>query len=541
VNRILGERFVLERKIGTGGMSVVYLGRDEVLDRPVAVKILRGGFEASEVDTRFRREGRTAARLSHPNVVQVYDAGEDELEGYRVSYIVMEYIPGGDLQALLDTKGPLDEKELARIGADVAFGLAHAHEKGIIHRDIKPHNILLDSYGCPKLTDFGIARALDATLATSTGSYLGTASYSSPEQLRGEQITPKSDVYSLGCTLYQAAVGEPPFSGGPLEVASQQLTRSPAPPSTRGAALSASFEALIFACIAKNPADRPDTASLQERLLRVSAAASGAMTAADETTRSLAEATQEIRAAGVAAASAAATAAGVARVAGTKGLGAVVRRLRDRASPARASERTQAAPTQVVHQAFQHRGRKTRLTGFAAGVVALLLLALAAALAVPTLFNTDFVQEPEQAAEGPQDAAEPSFGTAAAGTATKESVASETAPPLATAEKAVFDMYIKASYRNFDTAWAYLSQRKQNEEGSKERWAERQKFNDLWYVYFPQMPKATASGDEVRVAFTLEETHSADKRVTTGSWVGINEGGEWKLDRLETANTKTLY
>ncbi len=538
MNRILGERFVLERKIGTGGMSVVYLGRDEVLDRPVAVKILRGGFEASEVDTRFRREGRTAARLSHPNIVQVYDAGEDELDGYKVSYIVMEYIPGGDLQALLDAKGPLGEKELARIGADVASGLAHAHEKGIIHRDIKPQNILVDSYGRPKLTDFGIARALDATVATSTGSYLGTASYSSPEQLRGEQITPKSDVYSLGCTLYQAAVGEPPFSGGPIEVASQQLTKSPASLRTRGAALSASFEALIFACIAKNPADRPDTTSLQERLLRVSAAASGAVTAADETTRSLAEATQEIKAAGVAAASAAATAAGVARVAGTKGLRAVVRRLRDRASPAGASERTLAAPTQVVHQAFQHRGRRARRTGFAAGVVALLLLALAAALSVPALLNTDMVQEPAQVAEGPQDAVEPFFGAA---TATKESVASETASPLTTAEKAVFDMYIKASYRNFDTAWAYLSQRKQNEEGSKERWAERQKFNDLWYVYFPQMPKATASGDEVRVAFTLEETHSADKRVTTGTWVGVNEGGEWKLDRLETTNTKTLY
>src|SRR5215204_3289573 len=258
-------------------MSVVYLGRDEVLDRPVAVKILRGGFEASEVDTRFRREGRTAARLSHPNIVQVYDAGEDELGGHKVSYIVMEYVPGGDLQALLDTNGPLDEKELARIGADVAFGLAHAHEKGIIHRDIKPQNILLDSYGRPKLTDFGIARALDATAATRTGSYLGTASYSSPEQLRGEQITPKSDVYSLGCTLYQAAVGEPPFSGGPLEVASQQLTKPSTPPRQRGAALDKAFEGLILSCLAKDPADRPDADELRGQLLCISAAASSAI------------------------------------------------------------------------------------------------------------------------------------------------------------------------------------------------------------------------------------------------------------------------
>ena len=153
----LGGRFVLEREIGAGGMSVVFLGRDEVLDRLVAVKVLRGGFENSETGARFQREGRTAARLAHPNIVPVYDAGEDEFEGREVSYIVMEYVPGGDLKRMMNEKGPLAEKELSRIGADVASGLAHAHEKGIIHRDIKPQNILLDAYGGPKLTDFGIA------------------------------------------------------------------------------------------------------------------------------------------------------------------------------------------------------------------------------------------------------------------------------------------------------------------------------------------------------------------------------------------------
>ncbi|MDP8952486.1 MAG: serine/threonine protein kinase, partial [Actinomycetota bacterium] len=185
MSRRLGGRFILEREIGAGGMSVIFLGRDEVLDRPVAVKVLRGGFEDSGVGARFRREERTAARLSHPNVVQVYDAGEDELDEHEVSYIVMEYIPGGDLGKLVAEKGPLKEKELARIGADVASGLAHAHNKGIIHRDIKPQNILIDDYGRPKLADFGVARALGATESTQTGSYLGTASYSSPEQLRG--------------------------------------------------------------------------------------------------------------------------------------------------------------------------------------------------------------------------------------------------------------------------------------------------------------------------------------------------------------------
>src|SRR3712207_2371546 len=190
-------KFVLEREIGSGGMSRVYLGRDEVLDRPVAIKVLKPDLGETDIGTRFRREGRTAAKLSHPNIVQVYDAGEGEMDGRETSYIVMEYIPGGDLKALIDKKGSLTGAELTRLSG-VAAGLAHAHERGVIHRDIKPHNILLDENGRPKLADFGVARALDASQATRTGSYLGTALYSSPEQLRGDGVTPKSDVYSLG-------------------------------------------------------------------------------------------------------------------------------------------------------------------------------------------------------------------------------------------------------------------------------------------------------------------------------------------------------
>src|SRR5829696_1412396 len=190
------QRFVLEREIGAGGMGRVFLGRDGTLDRPVAVKVLNPVHSSTEIGDRFRREGRTAARLSHPNIVQVYDAGEDELDGRQASYIVMEYVPRGDLKALLDQKGPLSEKELARIGADVASGIAHAHEKGIVDRDIKPQNILLASYG------------------------------------------------------------------NPIEVASQQLAKSPPPPRSRGAILSEPFEALILCCLAKEPTSRPDAASL---------------------------------------------------------------------------------------------------------------------------------------------------------------------------------------------------------------------------------------------------------------------------------------
>ncbi|MGH3148416.1 MAG: serine/threonine-protein kinase, partial [Rubrobacter sp.] len=189
---------MLESELGSGGMSRVYLGRDEVLDRPVAVKVLNPVHGSTEIGDRFEREGRTAARLAHPNVVQVYDAGEAEFDGRETAYIVMEYVPGGDLKGLMDATGRLPGPELARLGDEVCAGLAHAHEHGVIHRDIKPHNILLDENGHAKVTDFGIARALDTTQATRTGSFLGTALYSSPEQLQGKKVSPKSDVYSLG-------------------------------------------------------------------------------------------------------------------------------------------------------------------------------------------------------------------------------------------------------------------------------------------------------------------------------------------------------
>src|SRR5215217_6364186 len=248
-------------------MARVFLGRDEVLDRPVAIKLLNPVHGGTEIGDRFEREGRTAARLAHPNIVQVYDAGEAELDGREASYIVMEYVPGGDLKGLIDKRGKLSEAELARLGDEVCAGLTHAHERGVIHRDIKPHNILLDENGHARVSDFGIARALDATQATRTGAYLGTALYSSPEQLRGKKATPKSDVYSFGVTLYQAAAGEPPFTGRtPIEVASQHVSKTPVPCRERGADVSGNVEALILGCLAKNPDDRPTAEEVRSRL-----------------------------------------------------------------------------------------------------------------------------------------------------------------------------------------------------------------------------------------------------------------------------------
>src|ERR671916_2133560 len=262
----LTERFVLEREIGSGGMSTVFLGRDEVLDRPVAIKLLKPGFGETDIGARFRREGRTAASLSHPNIVQVYDAGEGTFEGRAASYIVMEYVPGGDLKDLIDSQGVLSGGDLSKL-SEVAAGLAHAHERGVIHRDIKPHNILLDRNGRPKLTDFGVARALDASQATRTGSYLGTALYSPPEQLRGDGVTPKSDVYSLGVTLYHAATGQPPFIGAPIEIASQHVSREPTPPRELNDAVGESLNALILECMNKDPDARPTADEVRLRLL----------------------------------------------------------------------------------------------------------------------------------------------------------------------------------------------------------------------------------------------------------------------------------
>src|SRR5918998_1570058 len=342
---LLGGRFALVREIGSGGMSIVFLGRDEVLDRPVAVKILNPDLEDSGVSARFRREGRTAAKLSHPNIVQVYDAGEDELEGREISYIVVEYVPG----------------------ADVADGLAHAHERDVIHRDIKPQKVLVDDYGSPKLTDFGIARALDADPSTSTGSYLGTALYSSPEQLRGEVITPKSDIYSLGATLYHAAVGQPPFSGDPLQVATQQVAKPPTPPRARGAAVGERLEDLILACLAKDPIERPDAVTLYERMLQISAAAAGT---------------------GAPGVSGVTRATGAARAAGAAGVKAVKRSLSRRGAPDLPGppEITISLPTRTFRA-----GSRQRMT-LAAFLFALFLLALAA-VGSWTLLASDTGQE----------------------------------------------------------------------------------------------------------------------------------------------------
>jgi tRNA A-37 threonylcarbamoyl transferase component Bud32 len=518
---LLGGRFVLVREIGSGSMSTVFLGRDEVLDRPVAVKILKPDLEDPSVSSRFRREGRTAARLSHPNIVQVYDAGEDELGGREVSYIVVEYVPGGDLKALMDRRGPLPGAILSRIGADIAAGLVHAHERGVIHRDIKPQNVLIDEYGSPKLMDFGIARALDVNYSTSTDSYLGTELYSSPEQLQGEEVTPKSDVYSLGATLYHAAVGEPPFSGGWLEVASQHVVKLPVPPRARGAYVGERLETLILSCLAKDPADRPDAATLHEKLLQMSAAATSTP-------------------AGV---SGVARATGAAKAAGAAGVKAVKRGLGRRGAPELPGppEITISLPTRTFRSGS--RQRKT----LAGSVVALLLLFIigTGSWALFSSSTGEEVDGPVERVVEPQGKTPDAPAVQRAENATPANVSAEVATgepalPPDQAERAVFDMYYQMSFARVAASWAYLSQRLQNKIGSVEQWAEQEDIYTFTYMRFTSYPTATISGDTAEVTFEVRLDHTWGSELLSGTWVCVVENGEWKLDRLENERTQLL-
>jgi serine/threonine-protein kinase len=490
---------VLEKEIGSGGMSRVFLGRDEVLDRPVAVKVLKADL------------GRTAAKLSHPVIVRVYDAGESEFEGHETSYIVMEYVPGGDLKDFVDEHGALSSARLAAIGESVAAGLAHAHERGIVHRDIKPHNILMDEKDRPRLTDFGIARALDSSQATRTGAYLGTALYSAPEQLKGEKVTPKSDVYSLGVTLYEAATGVVPFTGSTIEVATQHVNKEPTPPVERGVDLDAGLEALILACLAKDPNDRPSAEALQTRLAAL------------------------------------------------------------KSSPAPTKQTAPAAPppptTQERPSTPQSSERLRRNRGLLALLALLAVLAVIGALAIPSLLNSDTndsasrdnKDQNKAASDKSPDANNADAGKADANDADGENASgNEQDQPVVTeqtteqttqpektqaeeqpdesgglnaiaAEQTIRDHYAAAA-DNPDAAWDFLSSRYQNELGAPEAWTGQ--FGTLEQVEFTRGPTAQVDGDTATVSFSTRATHTDRVDEPSPTATLVQENGEWKIDGL---------
>ena len=249
----------------------MWRARDEVLARTVAVKILHAHLaEDHSFVERFRREALAAARLAHPNIVSIYDTGTEDDQGRDRHFIVMEFCGGGTL-AELAAKEPLSPERVIAIGAAICAALEYAHSNGVIHRDMKPANALLSSDGTLKVGDFGIAKAaFTGREITTTGSLLGTVTYISPEQARGEEPDARSDLYSLGVVLYELLVGRPPFSGDTaIATALQHVNKEPAPPRSIRAGLPRPLEAVVLKALSKDPADRPPSAeAMRDELLR---------------------------------------------------------------------------------------------------------------------------------------------------------------------------------------------------------------------------------------------------------------------------------
>jgi eukaryotic-like serine/threonine-protein kinase len=265
---ILANRYVLSGLLGAGGMAEVFLAHDRILGRDVALKVLREHYAKDALFVgRFRREAQSAAALSHPNVVQIYDQSRAEDGRY---YIAMEHVPGGNLKDRIGKTGPLDPAEAARLASQVAEALGAAHERGTVHRDIKPQNVLLDDAGEVKVADFGIAVAASRTSASGTNQVFGTASYMSPEQAMGERVGLRSDLYSLGVVLYEMLTGRVPFEAeGPLATAMRHVTEQPLPPRKRNPLVPEGMDALVMGLLAKKPEDRYGSAAeLAEDLWR---------------------------------------------------------------------------------------------------------------------------------------------------------------------------------------------------------------------------------------------------------------------------------
>ncbi|EKF37469.1 Stk1 family PASTA domain-containing Ser/Thr kinase [Bacillus xiamenensis] len=266
IGKRISGRYQILRVIGGGGMANVYLAEDMILDREVAIKILRFDF-ASDDDfiRRFRREAQSAASLDHPNIVSIYDVGEED----DIYYIVMEYVEGMTLKEYIHANGPLHPKEAVRIMEQVVAAMEEAHAKQLVHRDIKPHNILIDNMGNIKVTDFGIAMALSSATITHTNSVLGSVHYLSPEQARGGLATKKSDIYSLGIVLYELISGRMPFEGeSAVSVALKHLQSEP--PSVRrwNPSVPQSVENIILKAMAKDPFYRYEDASEMQKDLK---------------------------------------------------------------------------------------------------------------------------------------------------------------------------------------------------------------------------------------------------------------------------------
>ena len=251
---LIAGRYELEQKVGSGGMSKVYRAHDRLLERTVALKILHEHYSKDdEYIERFRREARAVAQLTHPNVVTVIDRGEHEGR----QFIVFEYIDGENLKQLVEREGPLPPRQVIELGLQIASALASAHARGVVHRDVKPQNVILTDEGRPKVTDFGIARSSDVESVTLTGTVMGTSEYIAPEQARGELVDFRSDVYSLGAILYELCAGEVPYPGeNPVSVAMRHLHEPVPSARARRRDIPSRLDAAIRRAMAKDPAER---------------------------------------------------------------------------------------------------------------------------------------------------------------------------------------------------------------------------------------------------------------------------------------------
>src|SRR5881398_1972740 len=261
LNTLFDGRYRIVSKLGTGGMANVYLAEDEVLGRRVAIKILNDRHAGDDQFVeRFRREAKNAASLSHPNIVSIYDRGEAE----GTYYIAMEYLDGRSLKELIVSRGPAPVGVAVEYARQILSALRFAHRHGIVHRDIKPHNALVDGDGRVKVTDFGIARA-GMSQMTETGSIVWTAQYLSPEQARGGEVDPRSDLYSLGVVLYELLTGKTPFDGDtPVEIAMKHLSSAPKPPSKLRSDVPPELDKIVLRALAKDPNDRYQSADEME-------------------------------------------------------------------------------------------------------------------------------------------------------------------------------------------------------------------------------------------------------------------------------------
>jgi hypothetical protein len=257
MDELIGNRYEMQDPIGRGGMATIFRAVDLRMGRIVAVKVLREVYSSDpKFVTRFQREARAASALQHPNIVQVFDYGQSE-ESY---YIVMEFVDGTDLRRYLKRHGVLAVDRAVAIAHDVALGLGAAHRLGIVHRDVKPQNIMLNESGLVKLTDFGIAsmyKDVEAERLTTTGMTLGTVQYYAPEQAQGEIVSPSADVYALGIVLYEMLTGRTPFDGDtPVAIAMKHIQDEPEPPSVYNPRIPPGLERVIMRCLAKDPRDR---------------------------------------------------------------------------------------------------------------------------------------------------------------------------------------------------------------------------------------------------------------------------------------------